>query len=343
MANAQNMQALDFLGRRLERLIFGGVLLILLCLAESYLATAHKQIREDRNASLITSLLSRLESEEPQLKMLFQSKPDNSSTLTSAIPNAEKRQKAIRETRKKLGLPPPKAEVPLQKPATYGEELDSIVRELQSQYPERSTELTRYNHPATSPTDLINALKKQKEHLENAPTTVWGIQTPRLFLFQYAGLDYKFPYGFISSSLAIALAPLIVGWLGALTFTRQRELLMITSLDDYKLAFPHILNILPVNFQIIERLLKADTAKSRISRRKSNKIFTSIFRSFFVLLITLPLLIGFGYSVFQLFDFDKGFSLISYFGFLMAGIMMLQTFYLVVQEWIFLHEKEFYE
>lgn len=334
----------------MERLIFVGLLLILLGFAEAYMATANKQIREDRHAMAITSLLGRLGTEESRLTELYQSKSESLSTRSPTVSAKEKREKAVSETREKLGLPPPapKPEAPpSQEPVTYDEALGKIVLELRFQYPELSAEFAQHQYSdfATPPKKLIEALTEQKKVLDSSPTTVWGIQTPRLLQIQYAGIDYKFPFGFVSNTLAIVLAPMIVGWLGALTFTRQRELLIITSLDDYKLVFPHILNILPVNFIKIERLFQqTGTVKDRISRRKLNIIFASIFRTFFILLITLPLVLGFLYSVFQLFDFDKDLGAIFvYIGLFMAVVMFFQTAYLAVQEWIFLHKKEFYE
>lgn len=343
-----NTELLGFLGRRMERLIFVGILLILLGFAEAYVATANKQIREDRHAMAITSMLSRLESQEPRLTALYQSDSELLSARSATVSAESKREKAVIETRRKLGLPPsiPKREVPSQEPATYREALDKIVFDLRLLHPELSMELAQdqYTDYTTPPKKLINVLREQNKALESSPTTVWGIQTPRLLQFQYAGTDYKFPFDFVSSALSIALAPMIVGWLGALTFTRQRELLIITSLEDYKLAFPHILNILPVNFVRIERLFQQTaTAKARISQRKLNIIMAAVFRTFFILLITLPLAFCFSYSVVQLSDFDKGLDAIFLSFFVAAFVMLLQSAYLAFQEWIFLHKKEFYE
>ncbi|MDO9387619.1 MAG: hypothetical protein Q7T65_13035 [Thiobacillus sp.] len=342
-------ELLDFLGRRIERLIFVGILLILVCFAEAYVATVNKQIREDRHAMAITYLLSRLESDESRLTELYQSKSESLSARNSTISAEGKREKAVNETRIKLGLPPPapKPKASSQEPVTYGEALRKIVLELRLQYPELGAEFAQHQYSdfTTPPKKLIDTFTEKKKVLESSPTTVWGIQTPRLLQFQYAGIDYKFPFGFVSNTLAIVLAPMIVGWLGALTFTRQRELLLITSLDDYKLAFPHILNILPVNFIRIERLFQqTGTAKDRISRRRLNILMASIFRTFFILLITLPLVFGFLYSIVQLFDLNKDLGAIFlYVGFFMAFVMFNQMLYLAIQEWTFLHKKEFYE
>jgi hypothetical protein len=348
MSNPPSPQALAFLGRRVERLVFVGILLILLCFVEAYLAAANTQLNQDRHADAVTALLNHLEPNSLHLADLYKTKSPPPSPLTSTSSSTAKRQKAINETRKKLGLPPalpPKPERPVPKPPTYADTLHGIINAVEMAYPELRSEFDKYDDPTRDPGLLIDALKKQKDILERAPTTVWGIQTPRLLQFQYAGMDYKFPFGLVSSALEIALAPLIIGWIGALMFTRQRELFMIKALDDYKLTFPHILNILPVNFLEIEGKFQAkETRKARIYRRKFNQGLYSIFRSFFVLLITLPMLFGFTYSLFQLLDIDKDLDLIFFgIGLFMAFIMLLQTIILVAQEWLALHKKEFYE
>lgn len=234
MASLPDTRTLYFLGRRVERLIFGGILLAALSFADAYLTTANRQFVEDYSTGAVTNLLDRLELEKPSLSFLFQAITESPTPLTSRLSELTENQKLINETRKKLGLPPsspPKPSKPLPKPQTYREALDNIVSELGKNHIDQRKELEKYIDPTKSPEDLIQVLHKQLKLLENKPSTVWGIETPRLLQLQYGGMDYKFPFGFVSSMLAIALAPLIVGWLGALYTTRQRELAMIAAID----------------------------------------------------------------------------------------------------------------
>ncbi|MBN9134167.1 MAG: hypothetical protein J0H48_12525 [Nitrosospira multiformis] len=347
MAGKPNIDALFFLGRRVERLFLGGILLVVLCFVEAYLTTANKQFLEDHSVSTIAGLLKRLESEESRLADLFQAK---SELNTSPVPNnAKTRQKEITvdQTRKLLGLPPrpfPNSPEVSPKITTYKEALEQIVNELGEKHLAHRLDFARYVDSTKQPNELILSLRQQLKTLEDAPTTVWGIQTPRILQVQYAGLDYKFPFGFLSSAVAIALAPLIVGWLGALYMTRQRELVMIANLEDYKLAFPHVLNALPVNFKIHRELQLIKSRKDEIKNSKINRTIHKICRTFVILLFTLPLLLGFIYSLVQLWEEES--SLVSslfYVAGLMVFVMTLQAIYLVLQEWIVLSKKQFYE
>jgi hypothetical protein len=350
MTSSPDTRALYFLGRRVERLILGGILLVVLCFVETYLTTANKQFSEDRSADTITNLLNRLELDEPRLTNLFQTKPET-TLQNSQLNDFTDEQKSISDTRKKLGLPPLPPSKPSERPPeprTYKEALDSIIIELGNNPFAQRAELMKYVDPTKPPKELIQALHEQMRVLETVPTTVWGIQTPRLLQLQYAGLDYKFPFGFVSSLLEIALAPLIVGWFGALYATRQRELIMIAAIEDYKLAFPYILNFLPVNFQKIETQLQNNKTKTsqRINRKiiSFHRIVLSGFRSFVVLIIGLPLLLGFTYSLIQLWSVVADeVSYLFYAGIVMAMVMASQILTLVVQEWVILYNKNFYE
>jgi hypothetical protein len=348
MANTPDTRTLHFLGRRVERLIFGGIFLVIVCFVETYLTTANRQLAEDRSTSTITALLNRLTSDEPHLTILFQSKIESPKSIASTLSKSLEKDSLVNETRKKLGLPPsatPKQSESLPIPRTYRETLDDIVSDLAKNPFVQQEELAKYADYTKSPLEIIQTLQKQRDILDKKPTSVWGIETPRLLQLQYAGLDYKFPFGFVSSMLAIALAPLIAGWLGALHVTRQRELMLVSNIDDYKLAFPHILNLLAVNFRVIEAISKKPVSiKSRATNRKINRISLSIIRTLIILLIALPMLLGFTYSMSQLWEVaTDNFTFIFFVGVFMVIIMLLEIMILVFQEWALLNKKEFYE
>ena len=350
MASSPDTRALSLLGRRVERLIFGGILLVVLCFVETYLTTANKQFSEDRSLDTVKSLLKLLETDETRLTNLFQNKLDDTLNATS-LNNVLDREKEVNETRKMLGLPPAPPSKPSERPPeprTYRGALENIITELDKNPFTQRAEVMKYVDPTKSPKELIQTLRDQLKAKEEAPATVWGIQTPRLFQLQYAGLDYKFPFGFVSSILEIALAPLIIGWFGALYATRQRELMLIAVIDDYKLAFPHILSFFPVIFQSIENQFKnSRTNSTQIVNRKMmqlNRIILLLFRLFVILVIALPLLFGFTYSLFQLWAVvTNEVSYLFYTGVVMAAVMTIQVFGLVGQESVVLHHKYFYE
>ena len=76
---------------------------------------------------------------------------------------------------------------------------------------------------------------------------------------------------------------------------------------------------------------------------KVNRIALSVFRSIVVLVITLPLMLGFAYSLIQLWAVWYAASYLFYAGIFMWGVMFVQILALVLQEWTVLHNKEFYE
>jgi hypothetical protein len=352
MPNSSDPRALHFLGRRVERLIFAGILLIVVCSIDTYLATASRQLAEDSSASALTALLNRLESQRDMLTLLFQAKPEpEPAPQVRQQRSSPERERVIAETRQKLGLPPapppapPKPPKPRPKPPTYAGSLDTLLEDVVRSTHSTRTDLSKFIDSAKSPDDLIKVLRQQRDILEQRPTNVWGVETPRLFALHYGGLEYKFPSYFISSTLTIALAPLLIGWLGALYATRQRELMMIAHLDDYKLAFPHILNFLPVNFQeLAARLNFRKKVRNSHIDTVIARIALSLFRSCVVLLFSAPMVLAFIYSTFQLWILaDEPVSLAFTVAVIVIITITMQSLLLVLQEWLLLHRKLFFE
>jgi hypothetical protein len=219
MTTIQESHDLYTLGRRVERLFLLGVVLIVLSFVETYLITANRQLSRDQSAAAIIALQDKIIAEEPHLTVLFQTKlalPTQQEPTIESSQSTE-RSKLAAITRKQLGLPEPPPPRPTKSPIapnkvpTYGETLDTLISEITQATHSPSEDFAKYRDVSKSPRDLIKALQQQKDSIENKSTAVWGIQTPRLFQLQYAGLDYKIPLGFISTTLAVGLAFLIVG------------------------------------------------------------------------------------------------------------------------------------
>jgi hypothetical protein len=247
-----------------------------------------------------------------------------------------------------LGLPPPTPPKPPKQPPkreTYAEALARIVNDVSRASRSEATELNRHIDAKRPPADLIKALQQEKTFLENKPATVWGIQTPRQFAVQYAGLDYKLPLAFLSTTLASVLGILIVGWLGALYITRHRELVIILAIDDYKLTFPHLLNFLPVHFeQLVSKLERRYKPRERKFNATLGRGFLSLLRTAVVLLLSVPLIYAFVISVAELWQLED-FPISTFFigAAALVIMMVLQSIGLVLQEWILLSDKYFYE
>ena len=350
MTTIQESHDLYTLGRRVERLFLLGIVLIVLSFAETYLITANSQLSRDQSAAAIIALQEKLTTEEQHLTTLFQSKLTPPKQEEPAVESSQSKERArlVARTRQQLGLPeppPPKPREPPirpQKVPTYGETLDTIISEITQATHSPPEDLAKYRDVSKSPRDLIMALQRQKEIIESKPTAVWGIQTPRLFQLQYAGLDYKIPLGFLSTTLAVALAFLIVGWLGSVYMTRQRELLSISELDDYRLAFPHILNGIPVRFVRYESLWHPIRKQRPKFEGVLNRVVSALIRTVILLFFSLSMVCAYIYSIYQLWiiNAEEISILLIGVGFL-AAVMTIQTVALALQEFFALHGKEF--
>jgi hypothetical protein len=367
-------QPLFILGRRMERLFLLGVVLIVLVFVEMYVTTAAKQISEDRSLAAISTLLDRITSEQQSLTLIFQAKPikplpaaprTRAQLKPEITPQTSERSQLAAETRKALGLPEPPPPRPRPErlkpdmstsasgsaarslspaaPLTYAESLNKIVGEIVVETKVPPEDLAKFNDPNRTPSELIAMLQKQKDAMESRPTAVWGIQTPRLLQVQYAGLDYKIPFLPLSVTLAVALLPMMVGWIGAFYMTRQRELIYIADLQDYKLAFPHILNSLPVRFKRFEAVLKNAPKRPNLFAF-AIRTMSAVTRSIVLLLFLTPMLFAYGYSIYQLWDMnDRQLT----WPFEVGGTILVVPFVLVLglilQEWVALHNKLFDE
>lgn len=360
MAVPPDPRTLYFLGRRVERLAFTGILLIVLSFVDIYFATANIQLIADRSSTAIATLLNKMKTEEKRLTTLYHAKPAPPALPVPPVPQPlpvsemQEQQKLIAQTREKLGLPPlerpkppkpRKPPTPSPKPETYREAIGKIVIEVSKESEARAEDFSSLMNPTKPPSELIKTIQSQKDVLDNKPTTVWGIQTPRLFQLQYAGQDYRIPLDFLSRILAVALAPLVFAWLCALYLTRQRELMMISDIDDYKLAFPHIFNFLPVSFDKVEtRMHQRHVTRYRNVLSFINRFFHSMLRSCAVLLLALPMVAGCTYAIYLIWDIETSTTSTLYIsGALLVLIMFIQILALVIQEWTVLHRKEFYE
>lgn len=304
------------------------------------MATASRQITENHSIATIKGLIETIAKNEDNLSKLFQAK--ESPVSKAQLIQEKNRQDAVRNTRVRLGLPldpPTKATEKSNEPQTYTAAVNQLISELAKDSHTDSSEIRKYIDLQLSPSDLSKNLQDQLKTMENTPTTVWGIRMPILFQLQYAGREYQFPFSFVSGMLEVALAPIIIGWLGALYATRQRELLLIAKLDNYKQAFPYILNFLPVQFGNLQRIKRADRWILNF-----HCVLLSSFRSLVLLVLSTPMLIGFSYSLVEMNEIiQNGMSILLNIGYALAFIMFVQAAMLVLQEWFILKNKYFFE
>jgi hypothetical protein len=343
----ERARSLFFLGRRLERLFLGGVLLVVLSFLSVLFTTVNKQLKEDSTAASVALLEERIIHDKEHLTELFQHRNDPAPRAIAA-PTPE-RIRALSETRKKLGLPElaptPPAQPPLpESKERYADVLGKLVQDVIRKTKAADLPLIlKLEDLTVSPDDLLKKVTDQRVLLEAKPASFWGIETPRALRLTYADQNYIVPYGVISILILIPLPILILGWLAAVYMTRQRELIIIAELRDYKQAFPHILNFLPVDFT---RLFP----KSKISKRdlaqthRSNRIFLVIVRSTVIVMFCLPIVFGFAYSMSIAWELSGELaSPLFAIGALAFVVMLFQVIVLVSQEAFLLRGKLFTE
>ena len=128
--------------------------------------------------------------------------------------------------------------------------------------------------------------------------------------------------------------------------TRQRELILISDIVDYKIAFPHILNFLPIYFDRVARQINQQTRNSRyrVFVGAANRIWQAVIRSFVILVFVLPMIFSYTYSFIQLLEVGGGrTSLLWFYCGILEVFIFGQSFGLIFQEWAVLNRKEFYE
>lgn len=341
----QRSRSLYFLGRRLERLFLVGVLLVVLSFFSVLLTTASKQLTSDNVLDSVVALQDSIAKNKEHLTELFDHR--NDAPPRTVAPQTLERLKELSQTRRQLGLPdqpppgPPQPSLP--KPQEkYFDALNKLVQDAISHSKLRDSDLiSKLLDSNASPENLEKMLATRRESIESKPASFWGIETPRTLRLQYADQSYIVPYLVMSILVVASQAFLILGWLTAVYMTRQRELVTIVNLRDYKQAFPHILNVLPVD------LSRFITRKKRGMKTdfRPYRIFLFLVRAAVILLFSVPMIFGFTYSLVMLLDISGAVQ--SFFwlflGWAATTVMALQVVGLLVQDGVLLRGKLFVE
>jgi hypothetical protein len=324
------------LGRRIERLFYFGAILIVLCVIQTYLTTTLSYIRS-KNPVALSTLSSKVEADMSHLQKLY----GDSIAPPTADPQ---RERLVQSARSTLGLPQRIAPKP---PAeeTYKNSLDKLLTETSLETGMDSRILYEGISSKDPPEKVLENIQSKERDLATKPVNVWGIETPLQVPLQYGKAEYQIPISAMANSLRIALAMLLIGWLGSLYLTRQRELLLIRNMEDYKLIFPHILNVLPVVDLSSQRALDNELTKRKEARngRTTSRLITSIVRTAIIGAFCAPVLFMFSYSELTIADLSYRPSLTEVLISLAAVmVMFVQSSLLVLQEWVLLWSKFFY-
>lgn len=340
---------LQTLGKRMERLLVLGVFILVACFIEFYFATLSERLAADRPTESLKVMLAELENQKSQLLVLFQQKsqPPIEAKAVDLSQSVEREQR-VAETRVLLGLPPeaPKElttdETPT-KTETYSDRLRDIVNKVAIQTQENPDDIMKSIDTKIDPSKMEVSLRALIADEARKPVQIWGIETPKQLSFQSVGYGYKFPPSFIAMVLGFALMLLSIGWLASIYLTRQRELLLVASQEDYKVAFPHILNIVPVNFNFVYQrmgIAQETIDKSSIGPKTIGMML--IFRWFVLLLYIVPVIWALAASMYSVVLISGGNFILQLAVLIVFVIVMsMQGLGLLAQEWAILKGKEF--
>jgi hypothetical protein len=211
---------LTLLGRRVERLLIAGIVLIGAAFGAFYLSFSALHYAEAGLAQGLGTLAELIEGDQAVLQRFYDLEHERSKL-------AKKKEPAPRES-------------------FYDKALqDKVARAAELSGAEAGA-LRRHIDAGRPPADLVAALRAEKNRLGARPAKVAGMMVPS------ASLEGALPAAFVANLLVIALAPLVIAWLGALYVTRRMELALAQEGGE---LHPHVLNgdFLPLA-PLLERL-----------------------------------------------------------------------------------------
>ncbi|HSQ02823.1 MAG TPA: hypothetical protein VLN59_02235 [Burkholderiales bacterium] len=208
-----------FLGRRVERLLIAGALLIGLALVAFYLSAASLHFSQDSLTRGLEDLALLIEGDAKPLHTFFDLE----------------RQRQKLTVKKKDALPVTES--------YYRKALEEKIAKASAGAGLKAQQLEPYVDASLAPADIVRVLRDKKTELTDRQGAIGSARLPALFSLQAGGVTYRIPSSFIATLLAVVLAPLIVGWMGALHLTRQRERALMARREYLHHGFPHLLNL----------------------------------------------------------------------------------------------------
>lgn len=323
------------IGLRVERLLYFGFILIVLCCGEVYLA-ATAQYFSQEDTSQIDSLINELNDNKTDLTNLY-----NDEHKTKEPTN--ERDRNVARLRRKLNLPPETNKEVIPPSKSYHEKLNEILFNINIKYPD-SHSLDGVLDSSLSPNDLIKKINIQKEKSIKESAAIFGIETPRLFSFQYGSTDFKIPSQYLATAFLYILYPISLIWLGSFYLTRYRELAFIMQSDNYKITFPHILNWFVVDSSSLlfrkGRQIKKKEMKLVLLLLKISIYF---FRFAIVLMIESLILVPCLYSTFLVLTSYPPPIAMTAISILFLLLMLIMCMLIITQELDPIKNKTFYE
>jgi hypothetical protein len=283
------------LGRRVERLLIAGTALIAAAFAAFYLSFSALHYTEVRLAQGLDNLAELIEGDAAVLQRFYDLEHERSRLAKKKEPAAAESfyDKALR---------------------------DKVARAAALSGAEAGT-LQRHIDAARPPAELVRILRDEKNRLAGRPAKVAGLTVPA------ASLEAKLPAAFVANLLVVALAPLVIAWLGALCATRRRELALARTGDE---LHPHVLNggVLPLGF-LLERL-RVPWNEERM--HDASRALTAFLRMAVLAMLFVPVIGAYVATIANLAAASEGSFLRYVYAAVVVVIMIVQAIVLLIGE-----------
>jgi hypothetical protein len=195
------------IGRRVERLLVAGTVLVALSLLAFYLAFAARHYAEDRISQGMESLALLIEGDDKVLQRFYELESQRQKL-------ASKKKEPVTEN-------------------FYAKALEDKIARASTLSGADAQSLRGLVSEKQPPAELVKALRERKKELDERPATVAGVIVPS------SSLGTRLPAAFVANMFIVTLAPLIILWLAALRITRAREK---AAMDGASEPYPHALN-----------------------------------------------------------------------------------------------------
>lgn len=98
------------------------------------------------------------------------------------------------------------------------------------------------------PNITVRELKRLADELRKQPVKMYGIEMPDVASIGLGGTKIQIAMSNFVQALQVALAPVMLLWLGSLYHTRYREILAFRTHADILSVHPHVINVFPVGY-----------------------------------------------------------------------------------------------
>lgn len=237
------MNLLTDLGKRIERLLYLSIFIMAICWGFNYFAQTVLYTQK-LNPNGYDALINGLDKNIDYLNDLFSNKDEVLDDPLELM--------RVNKVREKLGLERKEYKKPIKR-MSYENQLSIIAQDAVRTSGINYDVLMGQIDAQKSPFDNIKKLEEQRSKINDMSINVWGIESPSKLLLSYGDSKYKVANNLITTILLYLTPLLIIVWLGSFYMTRNREASLIRDVSDYRVTYPHILNLFFVAYDDISR------------------------------------------------------------------------------------------